>query len=114
MLHGYVGRPLREVLFDRIASVLHHALHELMGLANRTHRLIHKLPLGRSPALQIALPSDRIERPDLELTDALAAVGQLFLGGARVAALRHDAAILRPELILQSLRPLLTRNEVPR
>ena len=111
MLHGYVGRPLLEVLFDRIAAVVHHSLHELMGLANGTHRLIHEVALSRRPLLQIALAGGGIERPDLELADSLTAIGQLLLGGALVAPLRHDAAVLRPKLILQSPRPLLTCNE---
>jgi hypothetical protein len=111
MFHGYVGRPLREVPFDGIAAVVHHSLHELMGVANGTLRLVHEVALSRCPLLEIAFPGGGIERPDLELTDALTAVGQLLLGGSLVAALRHDAAVLRSKLILQSPRPLLPCNE---
>ena len=111
MLHGYVGRPLLEVLIDRIAAVVHHSLHELMGLADGTHRLIHEVALSRCPLLQIALAGGGIKRPDLERADSLTAIGQLLLGGALVAPLRHDSAVLRPKLILQSPRPLLTCNE---
>ena len=111
MLHGDVGRPLLEVFIDRIAAVVHHLLHKLMGLANGTHRLIHEVALSRRPLLQIMLAGGGIERPDLELIDSLTAIGQLLLGGALVAALRHDTAVLRSELILQSPRPLLTCNE---
>ena len=111
MLHRYVGRPLLEVLIDRITAVVHHSLHELMGLANGTHGLIHEVALSRRPLRQILLAGGGIELPDLELTDSLTAIGQLLLGGALVAALRHDTAVLRPKLILQSPRPLLTCNE---
>ena len=111
MVHGYVGRALIEVVVDRIAPVVHHSLHELVCFANRTHRLIHEVALSRRPLLQIALADAGIERPNLELTDSLTAIGQLLLGGALVAPLRHDTAVLRPELILQSPRPLLTYNE---
>ena len=111
MLHGYVGRPLIEVLVDRVAPVVHHSLHELMGLANRTYRLIHEVALSRRPLRQIALAGGGIERPNLELTDSLTAIGQLLLRGALVAPLCHDTAVLRSEFILQSPRPSLTCNK---
>jgi hypothetical protein len=113
MLHGYVGRPLIEVLVHRVATIVHHSLHELMGLANRTYRLIHEVALSGRPLRQVTLARGRIERPDLELTHSLTAIGQLLLGGALVTPLRHDAAVLRPELILQSPRPLLACSENP-
>jgi hypothetical protein len=111
MLHGYVGRPLLEVLIDRIAAVVHHSLHELIGLANGTRRLIHEGALSGCPLLQIALAGGRIKRLDLERAYSLTTIGQLPLGGALVASLRHDSAVLRPKLSLQSPRPLLTCNE---
>jgi hypothetical protein len=111
MLHRYVGRPLLEVLFDWIAAVVHHSLHELVRLANGTDRLIHEVALRRGPLLQIAPAGDRLKRPDLERADSLPAVGQLLLGGALIATLCNDTTVLRPKLILQFPRPLLTRNE---
>jgi hypothetical protein len=111
MLHGYVGRPLLEVLVDRIAAIVHHSLHKLMGLANGTRRLIHEVALSRRPLLQIPLAGGGIEPPNLELTESLTAIGQLLLRDALIAPLRDDATVLRPELILQSPRPLLTCNE---
>ena len=111
MLHGYVGRSLFEVLIDRIAAVVHHSLHELMGSADGTHRLIHEIALSRRPLRQIALAGGGIERPNLELSHSLTAIGQLLLGNTLVASLRHDTAVFRPELILQFPRPLLTCNE---
>ena len=42
---------------------MHHSLHELMGLANGTYRLIHKVALGRRPLRQIALAGGGVERP---------------------------------------------------
>ena len=66
MLHRYVGRPLLEVLIDGIAAVVHHSLHELIGLANGTHRLIHEVALSRRPFRQIALAGSGIERPNFD------------------------------------------------
>ncbi len=111
MLHGYVGRPLIEILIDRIAALAHHLLHELMSLTDGIHRLIHEVALSRRPLRQIALAGRGVERPNLKRTDSLTAIGQLLLGGALVAPLRHDTAVLRPELIPQSPRPSLTCNE---
>jgi hypothetical protein len=82
-----------------------------MGLANGTHRLIHEVALSRRPLLQIPLAGGGIEPPNLELTESLTAIGQLLLRDALIAPLRDDATVLRPELILQSPRPLLTCNE---
>ncbi len=111
MLHGYVGRPLLEVLIDRIAAVVHHSLNELMGSANGTGRLVHEVALGRCPLRQIALAGGWLERPNLELTNSLTAIGQLLLGNTLIATLGHDPAVFRPEFILQFPRPLLTCNE---
>jgi hypothetical protein len=113
MVHGYVGGPLIEVVVDRVATVVHDSLHELIGLANRLYRLIDEVALSRGPLGQVPLAGGGIERPNLELTDSLTAIGQLLLGGALVTPLRHDAAVLRPELILQSPRPLLACSENP-
>jgi hypothetical protein len=113
MVYGYVGGPLIEVVVNRIAPVVHHALYQLMGLANRTYRLIDEVALSRRPLRQVALAGGGIERPDLKLTDSLTTIGQLLLGGALIAPLRDDAAVLRPEVILQSPRSLLTGNENP-
>jgi hypothetical protein len=111
MAHGYVRRPLIEVVVHGVTPVVHHPLHELMGLANRTHRLIDEVALSRGPLRQIALAVGGIERPNLELADSLTAIGQLLLGGALVTPLRDDTPVLRSEVILQSPRPLLTCNE---
>jgi hypothetical protein len=108
MLHGYVGRPLLEVLIDWIAAVMHHSPYELISAANSIHGLIHEVSLSRPPLLLIALASRRLKRPDLEGLDSLTAIVQLPLGGALVSPLRHDAAVLRAELSLQLPRPLRT------
>ena len=113
MLHGYVGGPLLEVLGDGIPTVVHHLLHELISFADSTHRLIYEVTLSRRPLLQVALPGAGVKMPDLELANPLPAIGQLLLGGTLVTALSDDAAVLRPELVLQSPRLLLTGNENP-
>ena len=113
MLHGYVGGALLEVLGDGIPTVVHHLLNELIGFADGTHRLIYEVTLSRCPLLQIVLPGVGVKTPDLELANPLPAIGQLLLGGTLVAALSDDAPVLRPELVLQSPRLLLTGNENP-
>ena len=106
MLDGYVGRALLEVLINRIATVMHNSLHELMGLGNSIHGLIHEVALSRCPLVLVALAGGGIKRPDREGLDSLTAINQLLLGGTLIAPLRHDAAVLRTELILQLPRPL--------
>jgi len=113
MLHGYVCGPLLEVLGDGIPTVVHHLLHELVGFADSTHRLIYEVTLSRCPLLQVALPGAGLKMPDLELANPLPAIGQLLLGGTLVTALSDDATVLWPELVLQSPRLLLTDNENP-
>ncbi len=74
-----VGRPLLEILIDRIAPVVHHLLDEPVGLTDGSSRLIDKRALSRRPALGVALAVRRRQRPNLEIADALAAVGELAL-----------------------------------
>jgi hypothetical protein len=48
VVDGQVGRALLEVL-GRIASIVHHLLDELVGVADRSHRVVHELHLGSGP-----------------------------------------------------------------
>jgi len=113
VLDRYVSRPLFEIRVNRIASVAHHSLNQLVGLADSCYRLIHEVALRRSPLLQVAFASGRLQGPDLEPADSLAAIRQLLLGGLLIAALCHDAAVFWAELIPKSPGPLLTRNKNP-
>jgi hypothetical protein len=101
----HVGGALLEVLGDRIAALAHDLGDQLVGLGHGGPGLVDEAPLGRRPALGVVLALVGIELADLELRPPLAALGELGLGLAAVAAVGDDAAVLGPEVVLQLMGP---------
>src|SRR6185312_7893128 len=86
VLDGDVGRPLLEVV-DRIATISHDALHQVVGLRHRARRIVDEARLRRLPLLDIALARIVRQRSKLELVVTPLTLCELAFGLPATAGL---------------------------
>src|SRR5215218_3005871 len=104
VIDRHVGGALLELVGDRVAALAHDLDDERVGLADGGGGLVDEPPLRGAPALDVAVARAGVELADLELLAALAALLQLGLGLAAVAAALLDGAlVLGAEALLQLL-----------
>ena len=111
MVDRQVGRPLLEVVIDRITAIMHHLAHQRVCVADGVSRLVDEGTLCLLPASRIVFTRRRIELAKLEALVALATRGQLSLGGTTVASVLDHALVFRAKARLQPAGALLARRE---
>src|SRR3954464_9812809 len=104
MLDGDIGRPLLEVV-DRVATIPHDALHQVVRFRYRSRRIVDEARLRRLPLLAVAPARIVRQRPELELFVTLLTLRELAFGLPATAGLLQLAVVLRAEAILQRARP---------
>jgi len=90
VVDGKIRGALVEVR-DRIAARLHDFLNELVGARDGSARIVDEHRLHAAPALTEEVALVGLQRPDLQMLDALLPFHQLFFGALLIADLADDA-----------------------
>jgi len=90
VVNGEIGGALVEV-GDRIAARLHDFLDELVGACDGPSRIVDEHRLHAAPSLTEEVALIGLQRPDLQMLDALLSFDQLFFSALLVADFADDA-----------------------